>query len=75
MTTPEEPMGEIAKHVREARDASGWSQEELAERAGVSRPTIARFERGEDVSTATLVKVTAALGLSIDVRPTQGPEK
>ena len=68
-------MGEIAKRVREARDTHEWSQEELAERAGVSRPTVARIERGDDVSTATLAKVTAALGLSFGVRPTQGPEK
>lgn len=68
-------MGEIAKQVREARDARAWSQEELAERGGVSRPTIARIERGDDVSTATLVKVATALGLSVDVRPTQEPEK
>lgn len=67
-------MGEIAKRVRDARDTRGWSQEELAERAGVSRPTIARIERGDDVSTATLVKVAVALGLSVGVRPTPGPE-
>ncbi|WP_304560376.1 hypothetical protein [Cryobacterium sp. Hb1] len=33
----------------------------------VSRPTIARIERGDDVSTATLAKVTTALGLVISI--------
>ncbi|SJN22976.1 hypothetical protein FM104_03820 [Microbacterium esteraromaticum] len=51
--------------IREARNQRGWTQEELAERAGVSRPTIARVERGDDVSTANLAKVAAALGLEI----------
>lgn len=74
MTKHEKPMSEIARRVREARDARGWSQEEFAERAGVSRPSIARIERGDDVSTATLVKVTGALGLSVDIRPTETSE-
>lgn len=51
--------------IRAARNQRGWTQEELAERAGVSRPTIARVERGDDVSTANLAKVAAALGLEI----------
>ncbi|PZT91585.1 MAG: transcriptional regulator [Gordonia sp. (in: high G+C Gram-positive bacteria)] len=53
--------------IRQARDARGWSQGELAARAHVSRPTIARTERGDDVSTATLVKVASALGLAVEI--------
>lgn len=53
--------------IRQARDTHGWSQESLAESANVSRPTIARIERGDDVSTATLVKVASALGLTVEV--------
>ncbi|WP_442812563.1 helix-turn-helix domain-containing protein [Streptomyces sp. NBC_01760] len=63
----EEPMAGIAQRIRKARDARGWSQEETAVRAEVSRPTIARIERGDDVSTATLVKVISALGLTVEV--------
>jgi HTH-type transcriptional regulator/antitoxin HipB len=51
--------------IRDARVARGWSQSFLGERAGVSRPTIARVEAGQDISTATLAKVAAALGLII----------
>ncbi|WP_277959305.1 helix-turn-helix transcriptional regulator [Frigoribacterium faeni] len=58
-------MGEIAKRVRAARDARAWSQNDLAERASVSRPSIARIEAGEDVSTATLAKVADALNLML----------
>lgn len=41
------------------------TQAELAEKASVSRPTVARVEAGEDVSTATLEKIAAALGLKV----------
>ncbi|MDT0157241.1 helix-turn-helix transcriptional regulator [Microbacterium sp. ARD32] len=51
--------------IRDARNARGWTQETLAEKASVSRPTIARVERGDDVSTANLAKVAGALGLQI----------
>lgn len=60
-------MAGIAQRIREARDGYGWSQEELAAHAGVSRPSIARIERGDDVSTATLVKVTQALSLVVEI--------
>ncbi|NMR32098.1 helix-turn-helix transcriptional regulator [Arthrobacter sp. SF27] len=53
--------------IRQARQSRGWSQEELGARADVSRPTIARIERGDDVSTATLVKVASALGLTVEI--------
>ncbi|EYT49210.1 XRE family transcriptional regulator, partial [Dietzia sp. UCD-THP] len=35
----------------------------------VSRPTVARVETGEDVSTATLSKIAAELGLALKVEP------
>lgn len=51
--------------IREARKKREWSQEMLAERAGVSRPTIARVERGDDLSTANLTKIAEVLGLQV----------
>lgn len=62
-----EPMREIARRVRQARLVAGWSQQDLAEQAGVSRPSVARIEAGEDVSTATLTKIVGALGLAVEV--------
>lgn len=57
----------LAETIREARRQRGWSQETLAEQARVSRPTIARVEAGNDISTATLSKVAEALGLTLKV--------
>lgn len=79
MTIDEEPaanapMAEMASKVHETRVSLGWTQNELAERAGVSRPTVARIERGDDISTATLEKIVLALELRIEltrVDPTQ----
>lgn len=59
---PPPSFGEV---IREARKKREWSQEMLAEKAGVSRPTIARVERGDDVSTANLTKIADVLGLHI----------
>jgi predicted transcriptional regulator len=43
------------------RVAMGLSQGELAQRAGVSLPTLARFESGHDVLLATYLKIFQAL--------------
>lgn len=66
-------MSDIAKRVREVRDVLSWSQNDLAERAGVSRPSIARIEAGEDVNTATLSKVASALGLVLRLAVAEEP--
>jgi transcriptional regulator with XRE-family HTH domain len=54
--------------IREARKKHGWSQGELGEKAGVSRPTIARVEANNDVTTATIAKIAQALGLKLELR-------
>lgn len=54
--------------VREARKKQGWSQGELGDRAGVSRPTVARVEANNDVTTATMAKIAQALGLTLELR-------
>lgn len=61
MSTIDQPrFGEV---IRDARKKRGWSQNELAEHSGVSRPTIARVEANCDVSTGTIGKLAAVLGL------------
>lgn len=55
-------FGEV---IREARKRHGWSQSELGQKSGVSRPTIARVEANSDVTTATIAKIATALGLRL----------
>lgn len=54
--------------IREARKKHGWSQAELGEKSGVSRPTIARVEANNDVTTATIAKIAQALGLKLELK-------
>lgn len=54
--------------IRAVRKKKGWSQADLGEKAGVSRPTIARVEADNDVTTATIAKIARALGLKLELR-------
>ncbi|MGQ4544378.1 helix-turn-helix domain-containing protein [Dermabacteraceae bacterium P13088] len=56
------PARGIGQDIRDARHAIGFSQVELAKKAKVSRPTIARVETGLNVSTDSLQKIVNALG-------------
>lgn len=52
--------------VRQLREAQGWSQEMLAERANLNRSYIGELERGQAIpSLLTLQKLGLALGLSL----------
>lgn len=44
-----------------ARCGLGWKSQELAERAGVSYPTLHRFEAGQTVADETRAKLEEAL--------------
>lgn len=61
----------IGHEIRKARDEQGLTQTELASKAGVSRPTVARVELGVAISIATLEKIADALGLNIGLIPMQ----
>jgi transcriptional regulator with XRE-family HTH domain len=53
--------------LRERREARGWSQQDLARRAGVSLGVVAQYELGEKrrPAPADWRRVTAALGLDL----------
>ena len=54
---------ELGDRVRKVRKGKGLSQTELAERAGLSRPTVSTFERGNDVSVDSFLSILRALDL------------
>ena len=59
---------DVGEKVRDAREAAGLSQRELATRMGTSQAAVARLEAGGVGATlTTLQKVAAALGLKVTV--------
>lgn len=59
---------EVGEKVRDAREASGISQRELAARMSTSQAAVARLEAGGTSATlATLQKAAAALDLQLNV--------
>ena len=52
--------------VRELREARAWSQEQLAEHAGLNRSYVGEIERGSAIaSIVTVDKLACALGVPI----------
>lgn len=59
---------ELAEAVRTRREELGWSQRQLAERAAMTQPGIARFEAGGTTPTLPLLeRLAGALGLRLTV--------
>jgi transcriptional regulator with XRE-family HTH domain len=60
-------MENISESVRTYRTKMGWSQLELANRAGLDRKTVNRVENGRYApSVETLLLVGDALGVSVN---------
>lgn len=56
----------FGSRVRELRNARGWSQEGLADRAGVHRTYVGSVERGEqNISLTNIERLAATLGVSL----------
>lgn len=59
---------EVGERVRDAREAAGLSQRDLAARMGTSQAAVARLEAGGTGATlTTLQKVATALGLTVAI--------
>lgn len=67
-------LAEIGKRTKEARIQQNFQQEELAERAGVSRTVISRLENGDSITTPNLIRILRALNMLENIEnlfPTQ----
>jgi transcriptional regulator with XRE-family HTH domain len=62
LTSPVQTQAMLAERVRDARLALGWKQSTLAERAGVSLPTVSRVERSGVTSLENFLKICHAVG-------------
>lgn len=58
----------VGRRARSARLAARRSQADVARAAGVSLPTLQRFEAGANVSLDVLVRTAIALGAERDLR-------
>jgi len=62
-----------SRMLRYARRHAGFSQRELAARAGVPQPAVARIERGRvSVRVDTLERLLAATGMTLQLEPRVG---
>lgn len=71
--TPAEIALELADRVRDRRLARGWTQAELAERAGLALPTLKLFEQTGQISLDRLLRIASALGALEDFRTPFAP--
>ena len=62
LSSPQETSELLATRIKELRLLEGWTQATLASRAGVSLPTLRRFERTGNTSVENLLKLFYALG-------------
>ena len=60
-------LPDLRNSLRQHRNLRGWSQAELARRAGLSRPAVSAIETGRLVpSTAAALALAAALELRVE---------
>jgi len=52
--------------VKEHREAIGFSQERLGSVLGVSRNTVANWERGEQIKSTNLMQMVALFGCDVN---------
>jgi len=67
----EEEKLRIAYEIHQTRTQHGWTQKELAERAGVTQQMVSRLENAASpsISLKTVWRVSRALGLEVGLVP------
>ncbi|GHV40577.1 transcriptional regulator [Spirochaetia bacterium] len=78
LLTDDAVMGELGKRLAQYRVDMMYTQEYLAEKAGVGKRTLERLEKGMQVQTPSLIRVLRSLGLlggleilvpQVDIKP------
>lgn len=66
-TVPDPVLILFGKRVRRARLAHGWTQAETADKAGVKRDTLSRYENGaKEPGVVYALRLAVALGTTLD---------
>jgi transcriptional regulator with XRE-family HTH domain len=60
--TDKELLDTVGEQLRKLREARGFTQTEAAEKADISRPTLMRAEKGENISMRTLIHLLRIYG-------------
>lgn len=60
-------MATVGDRIRECREARGWTQERLAQSAGISKGFLSDLENDKrNVSSEYILKIANSLGVSLD---------
>lgn len=51
--------------IKQERENYGWTQQELAKKAGLPQSTVARIEKGANTSMDTISKIANAFGKGV----------
>ncbi len=62
LTLPDDVLQQLATRIRALRLERSWKQRTLAERSGVSLPTLQRYEKTGRTSVENLLRLCHALG-------------
>ena len=67
----EKRLAELAVQVLETREKLGWSQQEVARRAGITQQQVSKVEQGVNCNMTTFLKVCSVLNLNLDIGPAE----
>lgn len=65
----------IGQRIKKTRAELGMTQQDLADKTGLTQPTLSELERGDSASSSYLPAIAAALGVSaLWLQKEQGPK-
>ena len=65
----------IGQRLQESRKAKGMTQQDVADKSGVTRTTVSKIEAGRFNAGVDIVdKLARAMGASLDIVPAEGEE-